>query len=37
VQRASDEAAREVFGEGYHGVLDQVYADDDALSEGRIY
>ncbi|KAK3711749.1 hypothetical protein QZH41_020139, partial [Actinostola sp. cb2023] len=35
VQRASDEAAREVFGDGYHGILDQVYADDDALTEAQ--
>lgn len=36
VQRASDEAAREVFGEGYHGMLDDICADDDALSEGTV-
>lgn len=35
VERASSEAAREVFGNNYQSVLEQVYVDDDALVEGK--
>lgn len=34
VERASSEAAREVFGNNYQSVLEQVHVDDDALIEG---
>ncbi|XP_048588067.1 uncharacterized protein LOC5512102 [Nematostella vectensis] len=33
VQRASDNAAREMFGNDFHRVLDQVHVDEDALME----
>lgn len=35
VERASSEAAREVFGNNYQSVLEQVHVDDDALVEGK--
>ena len=35
VERASTEAAREVFGNNYQSVLEQVHVDDDALVEGK--
>lgn len=35
VERASTDAAREVFGNNYQSVLEQVYVDDDALVEGK--
>lgn len=34
MERASSDAAREVFGNSYHNVLEQVHVDDDALIEG---
>ena len=37
VERASSEAAREVFGNNYQSVLEQVHVDDDALVEGISY
>ena len=36
VERASSEAAREVFGNNYQSVLEQVHVDDDALVEGKV-
>ena len=35
VERASTDAAREVFGNNYQSVLEQVHVDDDALVEGK--
>ena len=35
VERASTDAAREVFGSNYQSVLEQVHVDDDALVEGK--
>ena len=35
MQRESDAAAKEVFGNDYCGLLEQVHVDDDALVEGR--
>lgn len=35
VERASSEAAREVFGNNYQSVLEQVHVDDDALVEAQ--
>ncbi|XP_048588264.1 coiled-coil domain-containing protein 191 isoform X2 [Nematostella vectensis] len=35
VQRASDNAAREMFGNDFHRVLDQVHVDEDALMEAQ--
>ena len=35
VERASSEAAREVFGNNYQSVLERVHVDDDALVEGN--
>ena len=34
VERASTDAAREVFGNNYQSILEQVHVDDDALVEG---
>ena len=35
VEQASTDAAREVFGNNYQSVLEQVHVDDDALVEGK--
>ncbi|XP_048588064.1 uncharacterized protein LOC125556732 [Nematostella vectensis] len=35
VKRASDNAAREMFGNDFHRVLDQVHVDEDALMESQ--
>ena len=35
VEQASTDAAREVFGNNYKSVLEQVHVDDDAMVEGN--
>jgi len=34
VEQASTDAAREVFGNNYESILEQVHVDDDAMVEG---
>ena len=35
VEEASTDAAREVFGNNYESILEQVHVDDDAMVEGN--
>lgn len=35
VEQASTDAAREVFGNNYESILEQVHVDDDAMVEGN--